>query len=104
MTMARMSPPSAYTPKPINTSGVEISPSLLSLTEKLAEHTQEIWAEERLAQGWRWGGKRDDAMKLHPCLVPYDELPESEKKFDRDTALGTLRAVLALGYRIEPSA
>jgi hypothetical protein len=55
----------------------------------------------RLSEGWIWGPKRDDAKKTHPCLVPYAELPESEKEYDRQTALETIKAILALGYRIE---
>ena len=53
-----------------------------------------------MAQGWRYGHDRDDSRKEHPCLVPYEELPESEKVFDRNTAMGTLKVLLALGYHI----
>jgi hypothetical protein len=74
---------------------------LLALTEVLARHTHDNWARQRLADGWRYGPKRDDARKEHPGLVPYDELSESEKEYDRATALGVLRALVALGYRIE---
>jgi hypothetical protein len=55
----------------------------------------------RMAQGWRWGDSRDDQAKTHPDLVPYAELAESEKDYDRKTAVETLRAILKLGYRIE---
>lgn len=90
----------SYTPSPIDTSKVELSPEIRQLTEVLSKNAHEVWAQERMAQGWRYGQDRDDARKEHPCLVPYDELPESEKVFDRNTAMGTLKAVLALGYRI----
>jgi ryanodine receptor 2 len=89
-----------YQPKPIDTGHVELPPDVVELTERLAEHAHDIWARERLAQGWTYGPKRDDDKKHHPCLVAYAELPESEKVHDRNTALQTLKAILALGYRI----
>ena len=92
----------SYEPNPIATVGVDLPPQLLPLTERLAENTHDLWAAQRLAQGWRYGPHRDDAKKLHPCLVAYDQLPDSEKEYDRISALGTLKAILALGYRILP--
>jgi hypothetical protein len=89
-----------YKPVPIDTSQVELSPEIRQLTEALAENAHEVWAQERLAQGWRFGPERHDARKEHPSLIPYEQLPESEKVFDRNTAMETLRAILALGYRI----
>jgi RyR domain len=89
-----------YKPVPIDTSRVELSGDILRLTEELAKNAHELWAQERIAQGWRRGTERNDARKEHPSLVPYDELPETEKAFDRNTAMGTLKAILALGYRI----
>lgn len=90
-----------YKPEPIDTSRVELSKDILELTELLAGNTHEIWARDRLAEGWRYGSERDDAKKEHPCLVPYEELPESEKEYDRNTAMETLKVISALGYRIE---
>jgi hypothetical protein len=92
---------SDYRPRPIDTRQVELTPDIRELTERLAEHTHDIWAAQRLAEGWRHGPTRDDAKKEHPCLVPYSELPESEKEYDRNTSLQTLKAIVALGYRIE---
>jgi ryanodine receptor 2 len=89
-----------YRPKPIDVTGVTLPPALAQLGEKLAENAHDLWAEERLAQGWTHGPRRDDVRKTHPSLVPYSALPESEKDLDRRTALGTLEAILALGYRI----
>ncbi len=91
----------AYHPQPIDAAHVGLTPAILDLTERLAENAHDLWAKQRLADGWVYGPKRDDAQKLHPCLVPYDDLPDSEKEYDRQAALGTLRAILALGYRIE---
>lgn len=89
-----------YTPHPIDTSSVQLSEDILELTEKLAENTHEVWSAERIAQGWQYGETRNDAEKLHPCLVPYDQLTESEKAFDRNTAMETLKCIMQLGYRI----
>jgi hypothetical protein len=89
-----------YQPFPIDTSEIVIPPALTGLTEKLAENVHEIWADQRLQEGWVWGPTRNDTLKQHPCLVSYSQLPESEKEYDRGTALGTLKAIFALGYRI----
>jgi ryanodine receptor 2 len=91
-----------YQPQPIATADVTLPPPLVELTERLAEHAHDVWAGERLAQGWTYGPRRDDAAKEHPCLVAYDQLSESEKQFDRNAALETLKAIRALGFTIEP--
>lgn len=96
-------PPPLYTPAPLDTSNIVLADHITELTERLAENAHDLWAQERLRQGWHFGEKRDDAQKEHPCLVPYDVLPDSEKEFDRKTAVGSLKAILALGYRIDPS-
>ncbi len=46
--------------------------------------------------------RRNDEAKKHPCLVPYAELPESEKEYDRRMAEETIKAIVTLGYRILP--
>lgn len=74
---------------------------LEELTELLAQNAHEVWARNRVQEGWTWGEVRDDAKKTTPCLVPYEDLPESEKVYDRSTAMQTLKLVLKLGYRIE---
>ena len=79
-----------------------LSPELLALTERLAENAHDIWAARRMAEGWTCGPKRDDAAKKHPDLVPYADLPESEKQYDRNAAMETLKAIVALGYRFVP--
>lgn len=89
-----------YRPRPIDTSAVELPPSVTELAELLARNAHEVWAAGRMQQGWRYGSVRDDERKLHPDLIPYEELPEGEKTFDRQTAMETLRVLLALGYTI----
>ena len=89
-----------YTPKPIDTSGVTLTPDLEELTEKLAENAHDQWAMQRINDGWVIGKKRDDDKKTHPSLIPYNELAESEKAYDRITAMETLKAIMVLGYKI----
>lgn len=81
--------------------GVRLTDDILELTELLARNSHDIWAMQRLSEGWRYGPKRDDMKKEHPCLVPYENLPESEKEYDRKAAMETLKAIIALGYKIE---
>ena len=95
----RDSPP--WRPRPIDTTAVHLPADLEALTERLAENTHDLWASQRLRDGWTYGPTRDDAAKRHPDLVPYAELSESEKDYDRRTALETLKAIIALGYAIE---
>jgi len=89
-----------YVPRPLNTGGIKLTPELLDLIEMIANHVHEVWASSRIAEGWKYGAIRDDERKEHPCLVPYSELPESEKEYDRKTAIETLKAIGLLGFRI----
>lgn len=90
-----------YQPKPIDTSKIELTPDLTQLTELLAENAHDIWAERRMAEGWTRGPERNDTARRHPDLVPYRDLPDSEKEYDRKAAMETLKAICALGYEIQ---
>lgn len=90
----------AYKPKAINTSNIDLPEELTGLTEAIAENVHEVWAAGRIAEGWKYGEERDDQLKLHPCLIPYSELPESEKEYDRATAISTLKLIRKLGFKI----
>jgi class 3 adenylate cyclase/tetratricopeptide (TPR) repeat protein len=92
-----------YKPEPIETSKITLTTEHLKITELLARNTHEIWSRQRLSEGWKYGKNRDDAQKLHPGLVPYEELPESEKEYDRVISVGVIKTLLALGYSIEGS-
>ena len=89
-----------YTPQPVDTSDVRLPAELDELVEKIAKNVHEVWAQSRIEQGWTYGEERNDELKHHPCLVPYEELPEIEKDYDRDTALGTLKLICKLGFKI----
>lgn len=90
-----------YRPRPIDTSRIQLPTAVAPLVERLAENAHDQWAARRIKEGWTLGSKRDDAHKTTPNLVTYADLPESEKEYDRDAARETLKAVLALGFRIE---
>ena len=89
-----------YNPSPIKTADVELPQDINDLTEKLAENTHDHWAAGRVREGWTYGAARNDQTKEHPCLVPYSDLPDSEKQYDRNTAMETLKAIYALGFQI----
>lgn len=89
-----------YTPQPIDASDVRLPEELDVLVEQMAKNVHEVWAQSRMEQGWSYGEERSDELRQHPCLVPYDELPEVEKEYDRDTALGTLKLIRKLGFKI----
>ena len=89
-----------YNPNPINTNDITLPAEIETLAERLAENTHDVWAAGRIKAGWTYGEQRDDTLKLHPCLVPYDQLSEDEKEYDRSTALETLKVILKLGFTI----
>ncbi|HTP52223.1 MAG TPA: RyR domain-containing protein [Anaeromyxobacteraceae bacterium] len=93
-------PAAPYRPNPIDTKAVKLPEEVARVGEKLARNAHEVWARGRLAEGWRLGPRRDEERKLHPSLVPYEELPEEEKAYDRATVLESLKALCALGFRI----
>lgn len=89
-----------YNPKPIDISDVELPEDLRSLSEELAKNVHDKWAKQRIREGWTYGPQRDDVRKTHPDLVPYDELPESEKDYDRSSSMDTLKLIISRGYKI----
>ena len=89
-----------YTPQPIDTTSVELPEELEVLVEQMSKNVHEVWAETRIQQGWTYGEQRDDELKTHPCLIPYENLPDEEKEYDRNTSIGTLKLILKLGFDI----
>lgn len=87
-----------YTPSPIDTSRIEVPKELNNLIERLAENNHETWAKQRIEEGWVYGSTRNDEKKQHPDLIPYDELPDNEKEYDRITARETIKAIISLGF------
>ena len=89
-----------YVPRPVDTNDVVLPVDLDELVENIAKNVHEVWAQSRMKEGWIYGEERNDVLKTHPCLIPYEELPEVEKAYDRDTAFGTLKLITKLGFKI----
>lgn len=89
-----------YIPQPIDTSDIKLPDDLETLVEQMSKNVHDVWAETRIQQGWTYGEQRNDELKTHPCLVPYEELPESEKAYDRNSSIGTLKLIMKLGFKI----
>jgi ryanodine receptor 2 len=89
-----------YKPTPIDTSDIQLPDELKPLLEAMAKNVHEIWAKERVSQGWTYGEKRDDIKKHHPCLIAYEDLPDEEKVYDRNTSVETLKLIQKLGFKI----
>lgn len=88
-----------YSPKDIDRKAA-IPDEILKILEDLAEGVHDTWAAGRISEGWTYGEKEDPINKTTPNLVPYAQLPEQEKEYDRNTALTTLRIIYAQGYSI----
>ena len=89
-----------YKPNPVNTSHIRLNDDIMALSEKLAKNIHEVWSAGRIAEGWVYGKHRNDILKQHPCLIPYEDLPENEKDYDRATAMETLKTIINLGFNI----
>ncbi|MDE7154122.1 MAG: Ryanodine receptor Ryr [Muribaculaceae bacterium] len=90
-----------YIPSPENTSDINLPEELSSLIEAMAKNVHEVWAKNRIAEGWTYGEKRDDENKKHPCLIPYEMLPDIEKEYDRATSQETLKLIIKSGFEIK---
>lgn len=90
-----------YIPQPVDTSDITLPEELMPLVEDIAKNVHEVWAQNRIRQGWTYGDERDDVLKYHPCIVPYEKLTDEEKDYDRNTALSTLKFIIKLGFKIK---
>lgn len=89
-----------YDPKPINVDDIALTEDLLELREAIAENAHDVWAADRLNEGWLFGPERDDMLKRHPDLVPYSALPDAEKQYDRKMAMSTIKLLKRMGFDI----
>jgi hypothetical protein len=89
-----------YHPKLLDLKHAEQPEIFEELREAIAENAHDRWALERQSEGWTYGPKRDDSKLETPDMVPYAQLPESEKQYDRVMAEDTLKLLIALGYKI----
>lgn len=90
-----------YIPKPIPVDDVVLPEEIARLTEYIAENAHEEWAKQRFKEGWVFAPKTNKKLKMSFDLVPYCELLDSEKEYDRKMAMNTLRVLYKLGYKIE---
>ncbi|XP_017148737.1 ryanodine receptor isoform X3 [Drosophila miranda] len=91
-----------YKPAPLDLSAVTLTPKLEELVDQLAENTHNLWARERIQQGWTYGLNEDSDNHRSPHLVPYGKVDEAIKKANRDTASETVRTLLVYGYVLDP--
>lgn len=89
-----------YTPTPVDTTNIQLPEELMALAEAISKNVHEVWAQNRIREGWTYGPVRDDEKRQTPCLVPYEQLPEEEKAYDRNTAFGTLKFIVSRGFEI----
>jgi len=89
-----------YIPQPLDTSDIVLPKELEQLVEEMSKNVHDVWAETRIKQGWKYGSERNDEKKTHPCLIPYEDLPDEEKEYDRNTSIGTLKLIMKLGFKI----
>nr|XP_049707628.1 ryanodine receptor isoform X41 [Helicoverpa armigera] len=91
-----------YKPAPLDLSAVTLTPKMDELVDQLAENTHNLWARERIQQGWTYGLNEDSDMHRSPHLVPYPKVDDAIKKANRDTASETVRTLLVYGYMLDP--
>uniref|UniRef100_A0A8D2L723 Ryanodine receptor 3 n=1 Tax=Varanus komodoensis TaxID=61221 RepID=A0A8D2L723_VARKO len=91
-----------YKPAPLDLSEVKLLPSQEVLVDKLAENAHNVWAKDRIKQGWTYGIQQELKNKRNPRLVPYTLLDERTKKSNRDSLREAVRTFAGYGYNIEP--
>ena len=89
-----------YIPTPVDTTSISLPKELNSLVDEMSKNVHEVWSAGRMKDGWTYGEERNDAERKHPCLVPYEELSEEEKEYDRNTSIETIKLILKLGFKI----
>ncbi|MEG1433914.1 RyR domain-containing protein [Eubacterium sp.] len=98
--MITMKTKNTYIPQPLDTENIVLSKELQELVELLSKNTHEVWSKERMSTGWTYGEERNDTLKKHPCLIPYEELTDAEQAYDRNTSTETIKVLLAMGFKI----
>jgi len=73
----------------------------IEIIENISEQVHKVWMSNRIKEGWTYGPERNDSLKQTPCIVPYNDLPEIEKDYDRNTVKTTINALYELGYNIQ---
>uniref|UniRef100_A0A665TV22 Ryanodine receptor 3 n=1 Tax=Echeneis naucrates TaxID=173247 RepID=A0A665TV22_ECHNA len=91
-----------YKPAPLELSDVKLNSGQEVLVDKLAENAHNVWAKDRIKQGWTYGIQQDIKSRRNPRLVPYALLDERTKKSNRDSLREAIRTMVGYGYDIDP--
>ncbi|XP_074541836.1 ryanodine receptor 3 isoform X3 [Halichoeres trimaculatus] len=91
-----------YKPAPLDLSDVKLNAGQEVLVDKLAENAHNVWAKDRIKQGWTYGIQQDLKSRRNPRLVPYALLDERTKKSNRDSLREAIRTMVGYGYDIDP--
>ena len=89
-----------YHPCVISTDNIPLPDDLDELIHAMAERKHDIWALNRIHEGWTYGKERNNDLKIHPDLVPFGQLPESEKECDLVESIDTIKFIYSMGYTI----
>jgi len=91
-----------YKPAPLDLSAIELNPKTEELVDKLAENTHNVWARERITQGWTYGLSEDTEARRSPHLVQYGDVDDAIKVANRAAASETVKTLLVYGYVLDP--
>ncbi|CAJ0581879.1 unnamed protein product, partial [Mesorhabditis spiculigera] len=89
-----------FVPRPVEIGMVQLPHFAVEIQQQFAENLHELWAMRKIELGWEWGEARSESSRKHPCLTPFDKLPQSEKLYNINLATDTLKAIEALGYHL----
>uniref|UniRef100_A0A8C0ZII8 Ryanodine receptor 2 n=1 Tax=Cyanistes caeruleus TaxID=156563 RepID=A0A8C0ZII8_CYACU len=92
---------SGYKPAPMDLSFIKLTPSQEAMVDKLAENAHNVWARDRIRQGWTYGIQQDVKNRRNPRLVPYALLDDRTKKSNKDSLREAVRTLLGYGYHLE---
>uniref|UniRef100_A0A2K6F9M5 Ryanodine receptor 2 n=1 Tax=Propithecus coquereli TaxID=379532 RepID=A0A2K6F9M5_PROCO len=92
---------SGYKPAPMDLSFIKLTPSQEAMVDKLAENAHNVWARDRIRQGWTYGIQQDVKNRRNPRLVPYTLLDDRTKKSNKDSLREAVRTLLGYGYNLE---
>ncbi|XP_058262189.1 ryanodine receptor 2 isoform X11 [Hemibagrus wyckioides] len=92
---------SSYKPAPMDLSHIKLASTQEAMVDRLAENAHNVWARDRIRQGWTYGIQQDVKNKRNPRLVPYALLDERTKKSNKDSLREAVRTLLGYGYNLE---
>ncbi|XP_047673442.1 ryanodine receptor 2 isoform X7 [Tachysurus fulvidraco] len=92
---------SGYKPAPMDLSHIKLASTQEAMVDRLAENAHNVWARDRIRQGWTYGIQQDVKNKRNPRLVPYALLDERTKKSNKDSLREAVRTLLGYGYNLE---